>query len=123
MTTELCVARTTLTDPNVCWPDRTNSKCFFDWATPTQDLSVPVHKSITECCKKGVHWLTEAACLTDSGNSTALIACNIYFVDWEHQHCIQDCEGTAPCGGLGQVQLWDETYDYTQSCCDVISWI
>lgn len=123
MENELCAARSDQVDVEKYWPDKATSKCVLDSEVPAEDLSISIYDSIAECCTQGVHWLSESECLTASGNSTAVVASNMYFVDWEHEHCIQDCEGTPPCGGLGRVQLWDETYDSAQSCCDMIPWI
>jgi len=115
MTSELCVARTTQTDTNLFWPDKTNSKCLLDWETPAQDLSVPVYKSITECCKKGVHWLSEQACLTNSGTSTAVAATNKFFVNWEKMRCILDSKGTSK-----SPEPWDALFDTVSECCNKI---
>jgi hypothetical protein len=123
MTIELCAARTTQTDISVYWPDKTNSKCVLDSVTPAQDLSISVYNSTAACCEEGVHWLTEAECLTASGDSAAVTSTNKFFVDWKHEKCIKDCEGSAPCAGAGVAQSWDELFETTSACCDRISWV
>ncbi len=123
MENELCAARTDQVDVNKYWPDKTNSKCILDSQTPATDLSISIYNSTAECCSEGVYWLSEAECLTASGDETALVASNKYWIDWTRERCFQDCEGAAPCAGLGNVHDWDETYDTAESCCDEISWI
>jgi len=118
MTNQLCVARTTHTDISVFCPDKANSKCVLDSKIPAQDLSISVYDSATECCKKGVHWLSKEACLTASGNSTALAPTNKFFVDWANERCVQDIEG-----GVVSLEVWDDRFDTISECCDALPWI
>ena len=118
MTNQLCVARTTHTDISVFWPDKANSKCVLDSKIPAQDLSISVYDSATECCKKGVHWLSEEACLTASGNSTALAPTTKFFVDWANERCVQDIEG-----GVVSLEVWDDRFDTISECCNALPWI
>jgi len=118
MTHELCVARSKLTNSNVYWPDKTNSKCFQDNETPALELSVPVYTSMIDCCKEEIYWLPEHACLIASGESIAGAATNKFFVNWDHEQCAQDSEGshTLP-------NVWDDLFDTISECCDRIPWV
>lgn len=120
MTSELCVARTTLTNTNIFWPDKTNSKCFLDWETPAQDLSVPAYSSMGKCCKESIYWLSDEACLTASGSSIDVAATNKFFISWdrENERCVQDSEGPN-----NSPAPWDDLYDTILECCNMIPYI
>jgi len=123
MGTELCAARSDQINVNKYWPDKIKSKCILDSQEPAEDLSISIFDSVFECCKEGIHWLSEAACLTASGYSVAIVASNLFFVDWVHGQCVQDCDGEAPCAGLDQARIHDEMYVTAGQCCDKIPWV
>jgi len=123
MTNELCAARSDHIVINKYWPDKINSKCILDSLTPADDLSISIYNSTADCCSEAINWLSQADCQTASGDDIALAASNMFFVDWRHERCAQDCEGAAPCGGVGHGQAWDDMYDTLQQCCDVLHWI
>lgn len=123
MENELCAARSTQTDVKKYYPDKTNSKCILDSQTAAEDLSISIYNSTAECCAEGIYWLSEVECLIASGDSALPHGSDKYFLDWTHYRCVQDCEGPAPCGGLGLAKSWQETYDTAQECCDKIPWI
>jgi len=68
MNNELCAARSDQIQVNKYWPDMTNSKCILDSQTPAEELSIMIYNSTAECCSEGIYWLSEAECLTASGN-------------------------------------------------------
>lgn len=119
---ELCATRSAQTVNGKYWPDVINGKCLEDAKVPATDLSVNLFDTIAECCEMGLFWLSEKTCLTASGfNVTVATSSKKFFVDWTMQRCVQDCEGSAPCGGLAQT--WDILYNTENDCCDIISWI
>jgi len=120
---ELCAARSDRIALNKYWPDKSRSKCILDSETPAKDLSISIYNSIADCCSEGIHWLSAAECSTASGNTTAPVASNMFFVKWDFMRfrCVQDCEGDAPCGGVGQAQPWDELYDTARECCAILN--
>ena len=119
---ELCAARSTQTAIGKYWPDMINGKCVKDSELPTNNLSVPLFNSTTECCTSGIFWLSEEACAAASGiNVTMVKGSNKFYVDWVNEHCVKDCNGSAPCGGLAQT--WDILYDSESDCCASIPWI
>lgn len=121
---ELCAARSDRVEVDKYWPDKINSKCVLDSEEPATDLSVSIYDSIAECCEEEILWLSLTKCLISSGENAALFASNTFFVDWERGgRCVRDCEGPAPCIGLGQVQNYNELYDTEEECCDQIPWV
>jgi len=121
---DLCTARSTNTATKRYWPDRTNAKCVDDTEVPTSDLSVPFFDTILECCKSslGIFWLSEKACLDASGVDVILTeGFNKFYIDWVIAKCVQDCEGSAPCGGFAQ--KWEILYDSELDCCAGIPWV
>jgi len=123
MNPEICAARSNVVPLNKWWPDETNSLCILDSQTPTKELSITVYDSTVECCTEAINWLSVAECRARSGDTTILAATNLYYVDWGRERCVQDCEGDAPCVGLGEAQPWDETYETASACCAMLSWI
>lgn len=68
------------------------------------------------CCKKYYSWNYEA-CMgsTATGSSE-------WYVDWNLSICVQDCVGSAPCGGLAET--WDSLYTSAAACCSgKLSWV
>jgi len=119
---ELCAARTTHTPLDKYWPDMLNGKCIKDSETQSEDLDVSIWNSKSECCTNKIHWKSEAKCLTDSGdNATVAQGSRQFFIDWVNEQCIQDCEGPAPCGGIGK--SWEELYETENACCEMIPWV
>lgn len=123
MGNELCAARSDQVNVNKYWPDQINAKCILDAEEPAEELSILIYDSAAECCKEGIHWLSEAECLTASGYGNTTIASNLFFVDWVREQCVQDCDGASPCAGLGQAQNHDIMYDTAGQCCDKIPWV
>eukprot|EP00804_Cyclotella_cryptica_P013486 CCRYP_020173-RA/>CCRYP_020173-RA protein AED:0.36 eAED:0.26 QI:0/0/0/1/0/0.5/2/0/299 len=121
---DLCVARSTKTGTKKYWPDRINGKCVDDTEMPTEDLSLSLFDSITECCTSplGIFWQSEKACLSASGADViAIEEVSNFYIDWVITKCVRDCEGPAPCGGFAQ--KWDVLYDSESDCCAAIPWI
>jgi len=112
---ELCAARTTKTSLRKYWPDKGNSKCVEGLEMPSSQLNVQIFGTLEECCASGIFWLSKDACFAASGIAEAEIESNKFYIDWINQYCVQDCVGSAPCGGLAQA--WDTVYDSASACC------
>jgi len=119
----LCAARSDVQPLDMWWPDKINSLCVHDIVTPTEELSIQVYNSTALCCSEAINWLSVADCRARSGDTTILAATNMYYVDWGRERCVQDCEGDAPCVGLGEAQPWDERYATASECCAMLDWI
>lgn len=120
--TELCTVRTNLNTTDKYWPDQANGKCWKDSTKPATDLSVALYDTPEDCCKKGNGWQTLAECITE-GNAAAAQGTGKYFVDWNKEKCLKDCDTAigSDCGG--RAKAWDALYDSASVCCKQLHWI
>ena len=118
---ELCTVRTDQLPVSKYWADKTTGKCLDDSVAPSENLDVQLFDTLSECCAFGVFWLTEEACFAASGVTVAAAGSNKFYIDWVNGHCLQDCEGPAPCGGLAET--WDFLYDSGDACCAKLPWV
>ena len=116
--TDLCADRTTQRTNSKYWADK-SGRCFQDSINPTKDLSIDLYDSIEDCCDIGVSWLSQAQCLAASGVDVSSLVSNSFYI--QGNNCVQDCEGTAPCGGLAE--QWDIMFDNSDECCAELSWV
>ena len=116
---DLCAARVTHSTIDKYWPDSSKSLCVKDSVTPA-DLSASLYDSVSECCKNGIGWETEAACVAASDGSASYRGTDQYYVDWVKLKCVQDCEGAAPCGG--PAASFNYLYGTANECCELLWW-
>jgi hypothetical protein len=72
------------------------------------------------CCSEKLSWLSLEVCVANT-NGVAPVGTNAWYVDWTLLKCVQDCDGTAPCGGLKGA--FDTVYGDSTKCCARISWV
>jgi len=122
---DLCVMRTTLTTATKYWPDKIKGKCVDDSVTPTEDLSVTIYDTISDCCTNEIQWLSEISCTVASDSTAAAYAgTGKYYINWSDEQCVKDCVTGAGCGGLAPDYM-DETnymFDSASACCSLMSW-
>ena len=94
------------TDPAPCGGNPSSDKTLFDDAE--------------DCCTEKLHWKDLNVCVADT-NGVSPGGTNLWYVDWVQLKCVQDCDGSAPCGGLKTP--YDELYNDSSACCDRLSWI
>ena len=114
----MCADRSSHRSNAKYWADQTGGRCYQDSVNPTQDLSAKLYDSIEDCCTIGLSWLSPAQCLSASGVDVSSGSNSFYIRD---DHCVQDCVGDAPCGGLAE--KWDTKYENQDECCDELSWV
>ena len=115
---ELCADRSAHRSNTKYWADKSGI-CYQDSVNPTTDLSTKLYESIEDCCDLGVSWLSQAQCFAASGVDVSSLASNSFYI--QGNNCVQDCEGTAPCGGFAEE--WDIKYDSEDECCDDLVWV
>ena len=122
---DLCVMRTTLTTATKYWADKVNGKCVDDSVTPTEDLSLTIYDTISDCCTNEIQWLSEISCTVASDSTAAAYAgTGKYYINWSDEQCVKDCVTGAGCGGLAPDYM-DETnymFDSASACCSFMSW-
>ena len=122
---DLCVMRTTFTTATKYWPDKVNGKCVDDSFTPTEDLSLKVYDTISDCCTNEIQWRSERSCTVASNSTAAAYAgTGKYYINWTKEQCVKDCVTGAGCGGLAPDYM-DETnymFESASACCSLMSW-
>jgi hypothetical protein len=114
-----------LTHSNKFYVSYADNKCTQDCTGPTPCGGKPsadkdLFDDAETCCSEKLHWLNEKLCVANT-NGIAPAGSNGWYVDWTLLKCVQDCVGTAPCGGLKTP--YHETYDDSAACCTRLSWI
>ncbi|EED86748.1 predicted protein [Thalassiosira pseudonana CCMP1335] len=105
--------------PNWSLESSTEHICLNDGNEPDYMIYNPslyMSSDLETCCKKYYSWNYEA-CMgsTATGSSE-------WYVDWNLSICVQDCVGSAPCGGLAET--WDSLYTSAAACCSgKLSWV
>jgi len=117
--------RTTFTTATKYWPDKVNGKCVDDSFTPTEDLSLKVYDTISDCCTNEIQWRSERSCTVASNSTaTAYAGTGKYYINWTDEQCVKDCVTGAGCGGLAPDYM-DETnymFESASACCSLMSW-
>ena len=81
----------------------------------TMNPSQWMHSTQLSCCETNYDW-NFASCLAyGSAPSPTPAGSAKFYMDWSTSKCVQDCEGTAPCGGIAE--FWDVLYDSRATCC------
>ena len=99
----------------IYYPDwsGSNEGCLNDGNEPRYMLYNPslwMQETLTACCEKYYPYNLATCTGSTSAGSTK------FYMDWEADVCVQDCEGAAPCGGLAE--SWDIKYDTKINCCE-----
>eukprot|EP00956_Cyclotella_meneghiniana_P020495 scaffold36305_cov35-Cyclotella_meneghiniana.AAC.6 len=81
-----------------------------------------LYDSIEDCCLRGLSWLSKGACFSASGMDLTGLGSNKYYIDYEKEQCVQDCDGPAPCGGVLN-DKWKTLFHTGDECCAQIPWI
>ena len=121
---DLCVMRTTLTTATKYWADKVNGKCVDDSVTPTEDLSLTIYDTLSDCCTNEIQWLSENSCTVASDpTATASAGTGKYYINWSEEECVKDCVTGTGCGGLAPDYM-DENYlyDSASACCSLMGW-
>ncbi|KAL7463373.1 hypothetical protein ACHAXS_003747 [Conticribra weissflogii] len=72
--------------------------------------NVWTYDSLEECCARFFPGWNYNKCVNPNGSGS-----NYFYVDWINEHCVKDCIGPAPCGGLAEA--WDHLYERSTDCC------
>jgi hypothetical protein len=111
-------------------PELTNGEYYPDWtgsstATCLNDDKMPTYMlnnqgwylstSLEKCCERHFLWgLKECLGTSDVGS-------NDWYVKYEDETCVQDCNGASPCGGIAD--SWVELFKSKEKCCeDTLPW-
>lgn len=107
--------------------DYNDSICVQDCvgSAPCGGLADPwdsLYDDAAKCCSQRLNWIKSTTCEAQSeGTGAAPAGSTSWYADWGAQTCVQDCEGSAPCGGLAQ--SWDFLYASKSACCsERMSW-
>ena len=106
-------------------PELTNGEYYPDWtgsstATCLNDDKMPTYMlndqgwylstTLEKCCERHFFWgLKECLGTSDVGS-------NDWYVKYEDETCVQDCNGASPCGGVAD--SWVELYKSKEMCCE-----
>ena len=70
--------------------------------------------SLKDCCERHFYW-NRNECL-----GTEAVGSGEWYVKYDANTCVQDCDGASPCGGLAAG--WDETFSDKKQCCQNKLW-
>jgi len=120
---------TTFSGTEKWYADYQHEKCVQDCATSTSatcggllmSASVDLFDTVDSCCSGKLGWVGSESCQAESTN-TALSSSGSskYYASQKLQRCVQDCVGSAPCGGLAE--SWDEVFTSSSQCCQQKLW-
>lgn len=97
-------------------PDTNPAPCG---GNPSSDMTL--YDDVETCCAEKLKWINPDICVADS-NGIAPTGSNLWYVDWAILKCVQDCEGSVPCGGLKTP--YDVTFATSSECCTGrLSWV
>ena len=83
--------------------------------------NVELFDSVDGCCSAKLSWIESYICEADSMNTDySLVGSNDWYVDHRLGLCVQDCTGSAPCGGLAK--NYDKLYSSSSQCCSEKLW-
>ncbi|KAL7460409.1 hypothetical protein ACHAXS_000861 [Conticribra weissflogii] len=99
-----------------------NTKCVQDCNDPQyascRGLASPwemLYDTANNCCKGKVYWVLSAICVSLLTRNN-FDGTGKWYVDWEAQDCVMDCESIGPsCGGFAEP--WDDLYASASECC------
>eukprot|EP00584_Thalassiosira_punctigera_P022733 CAMPEP_0172574500 /NCGR_PEP_ID=MMETSP1067-20121228/136730_1 /TAXON_ID=265564 ORGANISM="Thalassiosira punctigera, Strain Tpunct2005C2" /NCGR_SAMPLE_ID=MMETSP1067 /ASSEMBLY_ACC=CAM_ASM_000444 /LENGTH=908 /DNA_ID=CAMNT_0013367129 /DNA_START=168 /DNA_END=2895 /DNA_ORIENTATION=- len=81
-----------------------------------------LYESSGDCCEGQLSWISSAVCTAQS-TSSPIVGSSLWFIDWDSEKCVKDCETSvnSDCGGLASG--WDHLYGDASECCDRLWWI
>lgn len=81
-----------------------------------------LHENPDACCEDELSWISTSVCVAQSTGSTA-VGTSLWFVDWELDQCVKDCDISSDieCGGFAK--SWDQLYSSASDCCSRLWWI
>lgn len=118
---------TTLTGTNKFYPTwgTDEHRCARDCATSSGNAACggilgsgtgqSTYDTATECCNARYSWLEKDYCIAVS-NGQVWTGTQKFYLDSTENICVQDCDGSAPCGGIIE-QSWVGLYDTIELCC------
>jgi hypothetical protein len=114
------------------WRIGAPATCFNDQDSANFQHLIPgdwFHLTLGECCDHYFNYdsTSKAICMaggvaTAPSPTTSGSGSNKWYVQWASQKCVQDCEGSLPCGGYAT--RTDFLFDSDKMCCEhSLSWI
>ena len=111
------------------YADYQNGKCVQDCASPGVNGTcggvitaghIELFETSASCCSGRLGYLDQGVCTASSTNSELdeSAGTNEWYID--NMRCVQDCVGSAPCGGLKN--SWDQTFSSSGDCCSTGLW-
>ena len=95
------------------WTGSSTATCLNDDKMPTymlNDQGWYLSTTLEKCCERHFFWgLKECLGTSDVGS-------NDWYVKYEDETCVQDCNGASPCGGVAD--SWVELYKSKEMCCE-----
>jgi len=81
-----------------------------------------LHDSASACCEAKLPWLVSSTCEAQS-NLVNTVGTSHWYVDWEIEKCVKDCDNSSDdnCGGLAK--NWDDLYVSSSACCERIWYV
>jgi hypothetical protein len=96
-----------------------DSKCIFGADAPSYmkiQAAIWLYDDASACCERYYGYAMNT-CLVASGGSPSAIAMAKWYVKWDTETCVKNCEDSSDlsCGGLAE--SWDELFDDPDTCC------
>jgi len=116
-----------ITGTNKFYPEWGTSahKCARDCATSSGNPSCggilgsgtgqSTYDTATQCCNARFTYLEKDYCIAVS-NGEGWDGTKKYYIEYTENMCVQDCDGSAPCGGI-ITDSWVGLYDTIEDCC------